>query len=390
MKYPLSVSTWDDLEIAAIQNVVSSGNFTMGENVKEFENKFAEFVGSKYCVMVNSGSSANLLMIASLFYKQNHRLKKDDEVIVPAVSWPTTYYPISQYGLKLRFVDIDLKTLNYNIEDLKHSITDKTKAIMVVNLLGNPNDFKEIEKICKEHSLIMLEDNCESMGAIYNSKQAGTFGLMGSFSSFFSHHISTMEGGMILTNDEELYHILLSLRAHGWTRNLPKYNKVSGEKSDDPFEESYRFLLPGYNVRPIEMSGAIGIEQLKKLPNLLELRRKNAKLFQKLFSKHPFFDIQQEIGNSSWFAFSLIIKEGVNLNRKKISNLLYENGIECRPIVAGNFSKNDVLKYLPHTIYGSLPNADKLDKDGLYIGNHGFDMSENINYLYNVLKDIHE
>ena len=146
----------------------------------------------------------------------------------------------------------------------------------------------------------MLEDNCESLGATYGDKYAGTFGLMGTFSSFFSHHIATMEGGCILTDDEEIYHILLSMRAHGWTRNLPKNNLVTGVKSDDDFEESFRFVLPGYNVRPLEMSGAIGCEQIKKLPTLLAERRKNALYFTSLFREHPFVQIQDEISASSW------------------------------------------------------------------------------------------
>ena len=207
-----------------------------------------------------------------------------------SVSWSTTYFPLHQYGLKLKFVDIDIETLNYDLDKLETSITEDTKALMLVNLLGNNNDFDRINLICKEKNIVIIEDNCESMGAKYNNKYSGTFGVMGTFSSFFSHHISTMEGGVVVTDSEELYHILLCLRAHGWTRNLPKENYIS-KKSDNWFEESFKFVLPGYNVRPLEMSGAIGIEQLKKLPNFLKQRRKNAEtfinLFRSSFHSHP-------------------------------------------------------------------------------------------------------
>jgi CDP-6-deoxy-D-xylo-4-hexulose-3-dehydrase len=256
--YPLATSTWDEKELDAIQSVIERDVYTMGESVAKFEQDFCKFTKSKFAVMVSSGSTANLIAIAALFYTKNPMLKRGDEVIVPAVSWSTTFFPLQQYGLRLKFVDIDLETLNYNLNSLESSITEKTRMIMAVNLLGNPNDFDKINQIIKDKNIFIVEDNCESMGAEYKGKQAGTFGIMGTFSTFFSHHIATMEGGFVVTNDEELYHILLSLRAHGWTRNLPKENKVC-TKSDDWFEESFRFVLPGYNVRPVEMSGAIGI-----------------------------------------------------------------------------------------------------------------------------------
>ena len=385
-KYPLAVSGWDDAEIKAIHKVLDNGITTMWDHVKDFEKQFAAYIGSKYCVMVNSGSSANLLAVASLFYRNGNTLKAGDEVIVPAVSWPTTYYPLYQYGLKIKFVDIDLDTLNYNLDALAEAVTDNTKLIIAVNLLGNPNDFSKISSIIGSRNIILIEDNCESMGAIYDGKQTGTFGLMGTFSSFFSHHISTMEGGMIITDDEELYHILLSLRAHGWTRNLPKENKICGTKSDDIFEEYFRFVLPGYNVRPIEMMGAIGIEQLKKLPGFISMRRKNAEYFYNIFNDSPCFTIQQEIGRSSWFGFSLVIRKGANLNRKKLVNNLIKNGIDSRPIVAGNFTKNEVLKWFDYEIFGEVKNAEYMDKNGFFIGNHNFCIKDKIDYLKEILE----
>ncbi|MET0946683.1 MAG: DegT/DnrJ/EryC1/StrS family aminotransferase [Flavobacterium sp.] len=385
IKYPLSSSTWDEKEIKAIQSVIDKNMYTMGEGVKQFEIDFAKFLKTKYCVMVNSGSSANLLAVAALFYTKNPKLKRGDEVIVPAVSWSTTYYPLYQYGLKLKFVDIDINTLNFDLDQLKKAVTDETKMILAVNLLGNPNDFDAIKEIINGRDIILMEDNCESMGAEYKGKQAGTFGLVGTYSSFYSHHIATMEGGLISTDDEEIYHILLSIRAHGWTRHLPKENLVSN-KSDDWFEESFRFVLPGYNVRPIEMSGVIGVEQVKKLPGFIKQRRENAAYFVELFKNNKDFIIQKNIDNSSWFGFSFIIKPDSNLDRKDIVKKLFDNGIDCRPIVTGDFTKNEVLKYFDYEIFGTMKNAQYLDKKGFFVGNHQVPLKKEIDYLFEVLK----
>lgn len=386
--YALASSTWDEKELAAIQTVIDSDMFTMGKHVAQYEQDFAAFFGAKYALMVSSGSTANLLMIAALFFTKNESLKlrRGDEVIVPAVSWSTTYFPLQQYGLKVKFVDINRDTLNIDLTKLEAAITDKTKAILTVNLLGNPNDFDQINKMIEGKNITLLEDNCESMGATYHGKQAGTFGVMGTYSSFFSHHIATMEGGCVVTDDEELYHILLTIRAHGWTRNLPKHNLVTGTKSDDPFEEAFKFVLPGYNVRPLEMSGAIGIEQLKKLPSFIQNRQENAKLFVELFQNHPFIQIQKEIEKSSWFGFSLVLKENAPYTRKELVAKLQENDIECRPIVTGNFLKNkEVLEYFDYEVAGSLDNAEYIDQYGLFVGNQQIFIKEQIEHLFKVI-----
>ena len=383
-QHPLATNTWDDKELQAIQSVIERDSYTMGSSVEQFEQDFSKFINRKYCVMVSSGSAANLIATAALFYTKNPMLKRGDEVIVPAVSWSTTYFPLQQYGLKLKFVDIDLDTLNYDLEALESAITSNTKMIMVVNLLGNPNDFDVINSLIKDKDIFIFEDNCESMGAEYKGKQTGTFGIVSTFSTFFSHHMATMEGGFVATDDKELYHILLSLRAHGWTRNLPQENHVSN-KSDDWFEESFRFVLPGYNVRPIEMSGAIGIEQLKKLPLFLKQRRKNARLFVKLFKNHPDFLIQKNIDNSSWFGFSLIIRPESSLKRKDIVKKLKDSDIDCRPVVAGNFTKNEVMKFFDYEIYRELVNADYLHHNGLFVGNSQACLREEIQDLAKLL-----
>jgi CDP-6-deoxy-D-xylo-4-hexulose-3-dehydrase len=383
--YPLATSTWDDKELQAIQSVIDKDIYSMSDSVAQFEQDFARFINRKYCVMASSGSAANLIATAALFYTKNPMLKKGDEVIVPAVSWSTTYFPLQQYGLKLKFVDIDLDTLNYDLDALESAITNNTKMIMAVNLLGNPNDFDVIDGLIKNKDIFIFEDNCESMGAEYNGKQTGTFGVISTFSTFFSHHMATMEGGFVTTDDEELYHVLLSLRAHGWTRNLPQQNHVSN-KSDDWFEESFRFVLPGYNVRPVEMSGAIGIEQLKKLPSFLKQRRENAKLFVELFKDHPDFLIQKDIDNSSWFGFSLIIKPSSSLKRKDVINKLQENKIDCRPIVTGNFTRNEVMRFFDYEVHKELTNADYLHENGFFVGNSQVDLVKQIGMIFNLLR----
>ena len=379
-QFPLATSSWDDAEYQAMHDVIASGQFSMGPKVQACEERFAAYAGTRFAVMCNSGSSANLLMIAALRFTANPALRLDrgDEVIVPAVSWSTTYSPLEQYGLHLRFVDIDLETLNFDLAALEAAVTPRTRAIFCVNLLGNPNDFAAIKALADRHGLVLLEDNCESMGAAFNGRKTGSFGVMGSQSCFFSHHISTMEGGLVTTDDEELYHLMLSLRAHGWTRQLPVENRIVGHKLDDPFEESFRFVLPGYNLRPLEMSGAIGVEQVAKLPRLIGERRRNGALFQQRMADHPDLLIQREVGESSWFGFSLVIRPGSDLTRSALMQRLDALGFEYRPIVSGNFARKEVVRYFDHSIAGDLKNADHIDAHGLFIGNHHYPIDDAI------------
>jgi len=385
---PLACSTWDDEELKALHDVIDSGMYTMGARVAEFERVFADYHGSKHCVMVNSGSSANFLMVAALFFtKKSNKLERGDEVIVPAVSWSTTYSPLYYHGLKVRFVDINLNTLNIDVDLIEKAITKDTKAVMAVNLLGNSCEYKEIISLCEEHNLILLEDNCESLGAEYENKKSGTFGLVSSCSSFFSHHISTMEGGLILTDDEEIYHILLSIRAHGWTRNLPEENLICS-KSKDPFYESFRFILPGYNVRPLELSGALGTKQIHKVDGLVEKRRLNAKIFQEMMAEFDFVDIQKEKGFSSWFGFALILNNKANFSRTELVEKLSSRGIETRPIVCGNILENEMTQYFDYSTSGNFSVSENIHSNGLFIGNHHEDIKDGLENLYDSLCQI--
>ena len=382
--FPLATSSWDDAEYAAIQRVVDSGRFTMGPLVAQFERDFAAQVGSAHAVMVNSGSSANLVAIAAAVLNPEIDLNPGDEVLVPAVSWATTYYPLQQYGLRLRFVDVDIDTLNMDLDLAEAAIGPRTKAVFAVNLLGNPNDFNRLQAIADAHGLLILEDNCESLGAEFEAKHAGTFGLMGTFSTFFSHHISTMEGGVVVTDDERTRQILTSLRAHGWTRELPDENFVH-DKTGDPFRDSFCFVLPGYNVRPVEMSGAIGIEQVKKIDGIVEARRANGAYWVERMSELEHVRIQREVGRSSWFGFSMILEGPLAEKRREVGALLTESGIESRPIVAGNFTRNPAMRYLDATVPDSLAAADALHDQGLFVGNRAYESHDSIDVLHDLL-----
>ncbi len=385
MFYELAAPTWGQEEAAAAKRVIDSGFFTMGAEVKAFEEEFAAYHGVKHGIMVNSGSSANLIAVAALAYKADRPLQRGDEVIVPVISWATTYHPLQQYGLKLRFVDVDLQTLNIDVTQLEQALTPKTKAIVAVSILGNPAAMDVLRAFADKHGLYLLEDNCESMDAELNGKKCGTFGHLNTFSFFFSHHISTMEGGIILTDDTELAHLCRSLRAHGWTRDLPHDSPVFQKKGND-FFEAYRFVLPGYNVRPLEIEAAIGREQIKKLPGFTAQRRKNLALFQKLFGSDDRFIIQRENGKSSAFSFTIILNPAKQIDRNAVFAALRDADIGYRIITGGNFLRHDVIKYYDYDVVGgAVPNADIAHDHGFFVGNHPFDLTAQITRLREVL-----
>lgn len=384
MQYPLANDTWNHLEREAVMRVLDSGRTTMGPEVAKFEEQFAQWVGSKYCVMVNSGSSANLIAVASLFFCKHNPLKAGDEVLVPAVSWSTTYFPLQQYGLHIKFVDIDPDTLNFDLKALEEAITDKTRLIFAVNLLGNPNDFPVIEKMIAGKNITLIEDNCESMGASIAGKKAATWGLIGTHSTFFSHHMTTMEGGLIVTDNEELMQIMRSLRAHGWTRELPQKNHVC-DKTDDAFQESFRFVLPGYCVRPTEIQGAIGQEQLLKIDGFIQHRCENAAYFMEKIAHIEWLRGQKELGESSWFGFSMVLRSNAPCTRSELVITLKNAGIDCRPVVAGNFVRNPVVKWLDYSVHNTLSVADDVHDNGLFVGNHHYPIREQIDHLISTI-----
>lgn len=388
MFYPLAASTWGDEEITAAKRVIDSTFTTMGKEVAAFEAEFAAYFGAKHGIMVNSGSSANLISVASLFYKKDRPLCRGDEVIVPVVSWATTYHPLQQYGLKLKFVDIELDSLNMDVSQLERALTPETRAIVAVSILGNPAKLDVIRAFADAHDLYLLEDNCESMDAELNGKKCGTFGHLNTFSFFFSHHISTMEGGMVLTDDEELAHLCRAMRAHGWSRDLPDDSPVFTRRSDD-YYEAYRFLVPGYNVRPLEIEAAIGREQLKKLPGFTAQRRANLRVFQQLFGADDRFTIQSENGKSSAFAFTIILNPKAAQNRDAVFTALKDADIGYRIITGGNFLRHDAIAYYDYTVANNgVPNADIAHDRGFFVGNHPFDLEPQVRRLYEILDTV--
>jgi len=387
MTYELSHNSWSKEELQAIQKVIDSDRLTMGPQVEKFEQAFASKMGSRYAVMTNSGSSANLIAVAAFCFKQENPLKAGDEVIVPAISWSTTYFPLMQYGLKLRFVDVELDTLNMDVSKLEAALTPATRAIVGVSILGNPCALDTLRDFCDTHNLLFFEDNCESMGATLHGKQCGTFGDIGTFSCFFSHHISTIEGGVAVTDDLELYHLMLSLRSHGWTRHLPDTSPIYEKKSDD-FFEAYRFIVPGYNVRPIEFFGAIGLEQIKKLDTFLTIRRKNAELWHALFSDDERFVIQKENGNSAHFSFTLILHPDLPIDRQEVLEALKKHDIQFRIITGGNFLRHDVVKYCNYSCAHEIVNANIAHDRGFFVGNHPRDLRAEIERFHSVLTEV--
>jgi len=387
MFYETAASSWGTEELDALKHVMDSGFFTMGKRVSEFESVFSTYFGKRYGVMLNSGSSANLIAVASLFFKKNNPLRPGDEVIVPAVSWATTYYPLQQYGLKLKFVDIDLDTLNMDCSRLTDAITDRTRMIVGVSILGNPARLDLIKSFADKHELYFLEDNCESMDAELGGQKTGTFGCLNTFSFFFSHHVSTMEGGMILTDDQELYELALSLRNHGLTKGLPAESKLIDSRLND-FDEAYRFILPGYNVRPTELNAAAGLVQIKKLPEMTAQRRDNLAYFRSLFAGDDRFILQKENGKSSAFSFTMIPTESSGLQRDDIAKKLRENDIDCRMITGGNFVRHEVIKYCDYECLGEMKNADIAHDRGFFVGNHTNDLRPQLDRLKEALSQL--
>jgi CDP-4-dehydro-6-deoxyglucose reductase, E1 len=384
MFYELAASSWGPEEIEAMNRVIASGRFTMGEEVAAFERAFAAYFGMPHGIMVNSGSSANLIGVAALAHRREKPLQRGDEVIVPAISWATTYHPLQQYGLKLRFVDVELDTLNMDVAKLEAALTPRTRMILPVSILGNPAALDVVRAFADEHGLIVFEDNCESMDAELNGRKTGTFGELNTSSFFFSHHISTMEGGMILTADTELAHLCRSLRAHGWTRDLPPDTPLYERRSSDHFE-AYRFILPGYNVRPLELEAAVGQVQLAKLPAMTTARRRNLALFQELFAGDERFIIQRENGRSSSFSFTIVLNPARAPDREKVFAALKEADIGFRIITGGCFLCHDVLRYYDYDTVGAIENAYLAHDLGFFVGNHPHDLTPQISRLREVL-----
>jgi len=388
-KIPLSIPSFSWEEVTEAIDSLLSTRLTMGEKVKRFEDLFAKYIGSKEAIMVNSGSSANLIALSILSNPilGENAIKPCDEVIVPAVTWSTSIFPILNVGAIPVLVDVDVETFSIKDEDIERSITDKTRAIIPVHLLGFPCDMNKIMNIANKYKLYVIEDSCEAHGAEWNGKKVGTFGDIGTFSFFFSHHITTIEGGMIITNNEEYAELAKILRAHGWIRDIKRRDQVAKEYPE--IDPRFLFINIGFNVRPTEIQGAFGIHQMKKLEAFIKIRRENAKYWNEELSKYSkYFIIHDEKKNTRavWFGYPLTVKPTAPFKKKALTDYLESKGIETRPLVAGNMDEQPAMKLFRYRKIGNLPNSHLIMRNSFFIGNHHAISEEKREYFVNVIK----
>jgi len=370
-KITLAAPSYDSDEVLDVLDSLLSTWLTMGDKVNSFEEKFCEYIDSKNAIMVNSGSSANLLALSSLTNPLlEEKIEKGTSIITPAVTWSTTISPIIHVGCKPLFVDIDLDSLCVNTDLLEEAISKETSAVMPVHLMGHPCDMKKICKIADNNNLHIIEDSCEAHGSTVDGKKVGTFGDIGTFSFFMSHHITTIEGGMLVTDDENIAEIAKSLRAFGWTRELKRKNEINAKYSD--IDPRFLFVNLGYNLRPTEIQGAFGRHQLKKLDSLIYHRRENAKFWNDRLAKYSDYLLLpiRNLENHVYFGYAITIKENSPFSRKEITDFLESQGIETRPVMAGNFTEQPVTKLIPWSKYGELKNSQLVMRNSFFIGNH--------------------
>ena len=369
--FPLTTNTLSNEDKKLAIDVIKSGNITRGNYNKLVEQYFTKKF-KRYALLVNSGSSANLLAFALLVNKKRkYNLKKDDEIIIPALCWSTSLFPIIQMGLKPVFVDVDIKTLNIDLKQLEKKITKKTKAVMLVHALANCTDISLLKKILKKYKLILIEDTCEALGSKYKNNYLGTHGELASFSFYFSHHITSGEGGLILCKSYQDYKILLSLRAHGWSREIDNLERKKSKR----FNKLFNFINLGYNLRLTDIQAALLLNQVKKIDKFKVNRLYNYNLICKIFKKdkflenHLIFIASQKNAEVSWFNFPIILKKFKNRKRDIVCEKLNELGVETRPIISGDFSKQKVIQddFMDLSKL-RFSNAAKINNSGFMLG----------------------
>ena len=346
--FPIKDSTFRNKDLIEGIKVILSKNVTMSKVTKKFEKVFSKKIRNPYSLMINSGSSANLLAFQCLInpYRRK-RLKKGDEVLIPSICWSTSLWPIIQCGLKPVFVDVDKENFNINLDDLKKKISKKTKALMLVHVLGISTNMEKLTKILKKNRIILVEDACESIGAKYKNKFLGTFGDFSTFSFYFSHQISSVEGGMICCKNKEDENIIKSLRSHGWSKDLSNRKKI--EKKFKKMNKNFLFINSGFNLRPTDIQAAIGLSQFNSLNDFIKVRKINRdKIIRKLVLDKKWKNQVSFVNNSnnikpSWFGLSMLLNKKYKNKRNQIFNKLDKLGIENRPIISGNFLQQPAL-----------------------------------------------
>ena len=368
--YPLSNDNLSKQDLNAGIKVLRSGRITMGDKTRIFESNFAKKLNVKYALMVNSGSSANLLAtFASCNPLRKNRFKAGDQALIQSLCWPTSLWPLVQAGLKIKFVDIDSNTLNVKAEEIIKKVTKKTKVILLINVLGLSSDIEKIRNFCNSKKIILIEDNCEALGAKYNNKYLGTYGDFSTFSFFYSHQITSGEGGMITCKTKSDYEILKSLRSHGWSRD-----KKIAEKYPN-LDPRYIFINSGFNLRPTDIQAAIGKSQFKRLEKFQKIRTINRKNIIQNLSEHPnwnnqfiFIQVPKEI-SPSYMVLPIMINSRYVKKKIKFINYIESRGLQTRPVISGNFAKQPSAKlYKLNNNNKKFPEAEKVQKLGFVIG----------------------
>ena len=395
LKYPLLSNAFSSNDINEGIKVLRSKRITMSKITHKFEKFFAKKMGAKYAVMTNSGSSANLLAMSCLTNPlSKNKIQASSEVIIPAICWSTSLWPIIQNNLKPVFVDVELGTFNIDIESIEKKITKKTKAIMLVHVLGTSANMTKLMQIAKKYKIDIIEDTCESLGAKYNNKQLGTFGRFGTYSFYYSHQITSGEGGMILCNDTKDYNILKSLRSHGWSRDTNLHTNF--KKKFNNLDERFLFIGHGYNVRPTEIQSAIALNQFKRLNQFIKIRNinrnkiiNNLKKNDKWKNQFSFVEVESNI-KPSWFGLPILINKKYSYVKKEFLNYLSKKGIENRPIISGNFLNQPAATFYNFkSTKNDFKNADEIEERGFFIGLHTNNIKEvEIKYISSCLLDI--
>ena len=384
VKYPLAKETINTEDINyLIDWLKTEPRLTKDELTQEFEQKWAEYIGTKYSVFVNSGSSANLLMVYAL--KEMGKLK--GKVIVPSVGWITTISPLIQFGIEPIMVDADKKTFGIDLEQTEFLLkTEDISAIMFVQVLGVPHYKEELLNLSKKYNVPLLEDGCAALGSSYeDGTMVGQVGDMSTFSFYFGHQFSTIEGGMINTNDEDLYHMLLVLRSHGWGKDLPNdlYKQLMEKNDIDPFHEPFTFLMPGFNLRSTDLQAFIGLRQLEKADWISEMRAENHIEYAKQLDGHFEF---QDWGNDNPCSISFGALAESKEHRKEVVNRLVENGIETRIFSAGNLGLHPFWVNRYGEFHGEV--ADKIHSRGFFLPNYPELEIDDINFISGVCKNV--
>jgi CDP-6-deoxy-D-xylo-4-hexulose-3-dehydrase len=377
LHFPLVDSSYDNQEIISCMATLLSGQLTMGAKVRTFEENFARYCGARYAVMVNSGSSANLLALSVLTNPLRRRhLRAGDKVAVPAVCWSTSLWPVLQTGLIPVLVDVDPHTLNLSIPSLQAALRQhELKAVLMVHVLGNSTELKALLDLVSEHDLLLMEDTCESLGSTYGGKMLGSLGSFGTFSFYFSHHMTTIEGGMVLAETEEDYDLLKCLRAHGWSRE--QSNRAALESANSHIDPRFLFVNVGYNLRPMEIQAAFGLEQLTRLDDMNHHRRANVTRIREAFLKHRSWSGQLQFPQASanldacWFGFPFLVSSSIDLDYRRFTTDLTQQGIDTRPIVSGNMALQPAVRHFNVDLsMGPFSGAQAIHERGLFIGCH--------------------